>query len=616
MTQKTGHALIQDYLRTLDSSPGVYRMLDAQQAVLYVGKARDLRARVSNYARPSGHSGRIARMIRETASMMFLTTNTETEALLLEQNLIKQLKPRYNVLLRDDKSFPNILVAKSHDYPQIKKHRGAKTEKGEYYGPFASAGAVNRTLTQLQRVFLLRNCTDSVFESRTRPCLLFQIKRCSAPCTGRISAPDYNALVNDAERFLQGKTTTIQADLAREMAQAAENMEYERAAALRDRIKALTAVQSVQAINPKGVAEADIVALHMEGGQACVQVFFIRGNQSWGNRDFYPRLGGAEGAEEVMQAFLLQFYDNTPPPRQILLSHPPEDPDLTADVLSERARRKVEVAVPLRGEKSDLVTNALRNARESLARRMSESATQLRLLEGLADAFELPAPPRRIEVYDNSHIMGTNAVGGMIVAGPDGWMKSQYRKFNIKGTEITPGDDFGMMKEVLTRRFTRLLKDDPDRQTEAWPDLLLIDGGAGQVSAVHEIMAELGVEDIPMIGVAKGQDRDHGKEEFHRTGQRPFALRMNDPVLYFVQRLRDEAHRWAIGTHRARRAKSQMANPLDEIAGIGAARKRALLAHFGSAKAVGRAGLADLQAVEGISAAIAQKVHDHFNARG
>lgn len=616
MTQKTGHALIQDYLRTLDSSPGVYRMLDAQQAVLYVGKARDLRARVSNYARSSGHSGRIARMIRETASMMFLTTNTETEALLLEQNLIKQLKPRYNVLLRDDKSFPNILVAKSHDYPQIKKHRGAKSEKGDYYGPFASAGAVNRTLTQLQRVFLLRNCTDSVFESRTRPCLLFQIKRCSAPCVGRISAPDYNALVNDAERFLQGKTTTIQSDLATEMARAAENMEYERAAALRDRIKALTAVQSVQAINPKGVAEADIVALHMEGGQACVQVFFIRGNQSWGNRDFYPRLGGAESPDEVMQAFLMQFYDNTPPPRQILLSHPPEDPDLTADVLSERARRKVEVAVPLRGEKSDLVTNALRNARESLARRMSESATQLRLLEGLADAFELPSPPRRIEVYDNSHIMGTNAVGGMIVAGPDGWIKNQYRKFNIKGTEITPGDDFGMMKEVLTRRFTRLLKDDPDRQTEAWPDLLLIDGGAGQVSAVHEIMAELGVEDIPMIGVAKGQDRDHGKEEFHRHGQRPFALRMNDPVLYFVQRLRDEAHRWAIGTHRAKRAKSQMANPLDEIAGIGASRKRALLQHFGSAKAVGRAGLTDLQAAPGISAAMAQKVYDHFNAKG
>jgi excinuclease ABC subunit C len=616
MTQKTGHALIQDYLRTLDSSPGVYRMLDASQAVLYVGKARDLKARVSNYARPSGHSARIARMIRETASMMFLTTRTETEALLLEQNLIKQLKPRYNVLLRDDKSFPNILVAKSHPFAQIKKHRGAKSEKGDYYGPFASAGAVNRTLTQLQRVFLLRNCTDSTFESRSRPCLLYQIKRCSAPCTGRISQADYAGLVADAERFLQGKSTTIQANLATEMAAAAENMEYERAAALRDRIKALTAVQSVQAINPKGVSEADIVALHMESGQACVQVFFIRGNQSWGNRDFYPRLGGAESADEVMQAFLVQFYDDKPPPRQLLLSHPPEDPELTAAILSERATRKVELLVPQRGEKQELVTNALRNARESLARRMSESATQLRLLEGLAEAFDLPSPPRRIEVYDNSHIMGTNAVGGMIVAGPEGWMKNQYRKFNIKGTEITPGDDFGMMKEVLTRRFSRLLKEDPDRQTEAWPDLLLIDGGAGQVSAVSMILAEQGVEDIPVVGVAKGIDRDQGKEEFHRPGQRPFALRMNDPVLYFIQRLRDEAHRWAIGTHRARRAKSVMANPLDEIAGIGAARKRALLTHFGSAKAVSRAGLTDLQAAPGISATIAQKVYDHFHAKG
>ncbi|WP_374299556.1 excinuclease ABC subunit UvrC [Paracoccus sp. (in: a-proteobacteria)] len=613
---KTGHALIQDYLRQLDRSPGVYRMLDAQGGVLYVGKARDLKARVSNYARPSGHSARIARMIRETASMMFLTTRTETEALLLEQNLIKQLKPRYNVLLRDDKSFPNILVAKSHAYPQIKKHRGAKSEKGDYYGPFASAGAVNRTLTQLQRVFLLRNCTDATFESRTRPCLLFQIKRCSAPCVGRVSADDYNALVADAERFLQGKTTVIQANLARDMAAAAENMEYERAAALRDRIKALTAVQSVQAINPKRVAEADIVALHMESGQACVQVFFIRGNQSWGNRDFYPRLGGVESPAEVMQAFLLQFYDDKPPPRMILLSHAPDEPELTRQVLTERAARRVVIGVPQRGEKFELVENALRNARESLARRMSESATQLRLLEGVGEAFDLPAAPRRIEVYDNSHIMGTNAVGGMIVAGPEGFIKSQYRKFNIKGTEITPGDDFGMMKEVLSRRFVRLLKEDPDRQTEAWPDLLLIDGGAGQVSAVDGIMAELGVEDIPVVGVAKGIDRDQGKEEFHRPGRAPFALRMNDPVLYFIQRLRDEAHRWAIGTHRAKRAKSVMANPLDEIAGIGAARKRALLAHFGSAKAVSRAGLADLQAVEGISAAMAQKVHDHFNARG
>lgn len=613
---KTGHALIQDYLRQLDRSPGVYRMLDAQGGVLYVGKARDLRARVSNYARPSGHSARIARMIRETCSMMFLTTRTETEALLLEQNLIKQLKPRYNVLLRDDKSFPNILVAKSHAFPQIKKHRGAKSEKGDYYGPFASAGAVNRTLTQLQRVFLLRNCTDATFESRTRPCLLFQIKRCSAPCVGRISEADYGALVSDAERFLQGKTTVIQANLARDMAAAAENMEYERAAALRDRIKALTAVQSVQAINPKRVAEADIVALHMDSGQACVQVFFIRGNQSWGNRDFYPRLGGVESPAEVMQAFLLQFYDDKPPPRMILLSHSPDEPALTQQVLSERAARRIVIGVPQRGEKFELVENALRNARESLARRMSESATQLRLLDGVGAAFDLPAPPRRIEVYDNSHIMGTNAVGGMIVAGPEGFIKSQYRKFNIKGTEITPGDDFGMMKEVLSRRFTRLLKEDPDRQTDAWPDLLLIDGGAGQVSAVDGILAELGVEDIPIVGVAKGIDRDQGKEEFHRPGRPPFALRMNDPVLYFIQRLRDEAHRWAIGTHRAKRAKSVMANPLDEIAGIGAARKRALLAHFGSAKAVSRAGLADLQAVEGISAAMAQKVHDHFNVRG
>ncbi len=612
---KTGHALIQDYLRTLDGSPGVYRMLDGKGGVLYVGKARDLKARVSNYARPSGHSGRIARMIRETCSMMFLTTRTETEALLLEQNLIKQLKPRYNVLLRDDKSFPNILVAKSHDFPQIKKHRGAKSEKGDYYGPFASAGAVNRTLNQLQRVFLLRNCTDSTFESRTRPCLLFQIKRCSAPCVGRISADDYGTLVADAERFLQGKTTTIQTNLAREMSDAAQAMEYERAAALRDRIKALTAVQSVQAINPRSVPEADIVALHMDSGQACVQVFFIRGNQSWGNRDFYPRLGGAESPSEVMQAFLLQFYDDKPPPRQILLSDSPDDPDLTAEVLSDRAGRKIDVLVPQRGEKMELVANALRNARESLARRMSESAAQTRLLEGVAEAFDLPTAPRRIEVYDNSHIMGTNAVGGMIVAGPDGFIKSQYRKFNIKGTEITPGDDFGMMKEVLTRRFVRLLKEDPDRQTEAWPDLLLIDGGAGQVSAVDSIMADLGVEDIPIIGVAKGVDRDHGKEEFHRPGHRPFALRMNDPVLYFLQRLRDEAHRWAIGTHRAKRAKSVMANPLDDITGIGAARKRALLAHFGSAKAVSRAGLPDLQAVEGISEAMAQKVYDHFHTR-
>ena len=614
--QKTGHRLIADYVRRLDGSPGVYRMLDAQGAVLYVGKARNLKARVSNYARPSGHSGRIARMIRDTASMMFLTTRTETEALLLEQNLIKQLKPRYNVLLRDDKSFPNILVAKSHPFPQIKKHRGAKSEPGDYYGPFASAGAVNRTLNQLQRVFLLRSCTDATFSSRTRPCLLHQIKRCSAPCTGRIDLPDYRALVADAERFLQGKTTAVQANLATEMARAAEGMEYERAAALRDRIKALTSVQSVQAINPKGVPEADVIALHMDGGQACVQVFFIRGNQSWGNRDFYPKLNGAESADEVMEAFLGQFYDGKVPPRMILLSHGIEDMDLMTSLLSDRAGRRVVVGVPQRGEKAELVENALRNARESLSRRMSESAAQHKLLEGLADAFDLPAPPRRIEVYDNSHIQGAAPVGGMVVAGPEGWMKSQYRKFNIKGTEIAPGDDFGMMREVLTRRFSRLLKDDPDRASEAWPDLLLIDGGAGQVSAVQGILADLGVDDVPIIGVAKGQDRNHGKEEFYRPGRTVFALPMNHPVLYFVQRLRDEAHRWAIGTHRARRTKQAMANPLDEIAGIGAARKRALLAHFGSAKGVARAGLPDLQAVEGISDTMARTIHDHFHGQG
>ncbi len=612
----SGHALIQSYLKSLTSQPGVYRMLDADGRVLYVGKARNLKARVSNYARPSGHSARIARMIHASHSMLFLTTRTETEALLLEQNLIKQLKPYFNVLLRDDKSFPNILVSKQHAFPQIKKHRGAKKEKGNYYGPFASAGAVNRTLNQLQKVFLLRNCSDAMFASRTRPCLLYQIKRCAAPCVGHVDEADYGALVADAERFLQGRSTQVQAKLAEDMAEASDAMEFERAAALRDRIKALTQVQQVQGINPRGVAEADVVALHMEGGQACVQVFFIRANQSWGNRDFYPKTGSGAEEAEVLEAFLGQFYADKEPPRLILLSHPIEDADLMTQLLSDRAGRKVEIAVPQRGEKTELVENAARNARESLGRRMSESAAQAKLLEGLAEAFDLDAPPRRIEVYDNSHIMGTDAVGGMIVAGPDGFVKSQYRKFNIKGTEITPGDDFGMMKEVLTRRFQRLLKEDPDRETEAWPDLLLIDGGAGQVSAVAGIMEDLGVEDIAMIGVAKGIDRDAGKEEFHRPGKRPFALPHNAPVLYFVQRLRDEAHRWAIGAHRAKRAKAVGSTPLDEVPGVGAARKRALLQHFGSAKAVSRAGLDDLKAVEGISAKVAQTVYDFFHAGG
>ncbi|MBN8294270.1 excinuclease ABC subunit UvrC [Rhodobacter sp. NTK016B] len=606
----TGHALIASYVRTLDGSPGVYRMLDAEARVLYVGKARNLKARVSNYARPSGHSGRIARMISETRSMMFLTTRTETEALLLEQNLIKQLKPVYNVLLRDDKSFPNILIAKNHAFPQIRKHRGKRTTKGSYFGPFASGSAVNRTLNQLQKVFLLRSCTDSVFANRSRPCLLYQIKRCAGPCVNLITPEAYRDLVSDAERFLSGKTSHIQGELAKEMQDASDAMEFERAAALRDRIRALTAVQQSQGINPQGVEEADVVALHLEKGQACVQVFFIRANQSWGNADFYPRTGAGAEEGEILEAFLAQFYDGKPPPRQILLSHPIDNEDLIHELLSARAGRNVALTIPKRGEKAELVENALRNARESLGRKMSESAAQSRLLSGLADAFGLDEPPQRIEIYDNSHIQGAHSVGAMVVAGPEGWMKNQYRKFNIK---TAPGDDFGMMKEVLKRRFERLLKEDPGRQTPAWPDLLLIDGGAPQVSAVAEVLSELGIDDVPFVGVAKGLERDLGREEFHRPGENPFALQRNDPVLYFIQRLRDEAHRFAIGTHRAARAKTTTKTPLDEVPGIGAARKRALLAHFGSAKAVTRAGLSDLTAVDGISQAMAETIYNFFH---
>ena len=609
----TGQEVIQAYLKTLDGSPGVYRMLNAKGEVLYVGKARNLKARVSSYARDHGHSARIARMVFETASMMFLTTRTETEALLLEQNLIKQLKPRYNVLLRDDKSFPNILIGKEHPFPQIKKHRGKKTEKGSYFGPFASGGAVTRTLNQLQKVFLLRNCTDSMFEGRTRPCLQYQIKRCAAPCVGKVDGPTYAALVQDAELFLQGKTTAVQADLAKQMSTASEAMEFERAASLRDRIKALTQVQQSQGINPRGVEQADVIALHLDHGQACVQVFFIRAHQSWGNRDFYPKTGAGAEEPEIMEAFLAQFYDDKDPPPLILLSHPVENPDLVGQLLSERAGRKVELAVPLRGEKAELLENAARNARESLARRMSESSTQNTLLRGLAEAFDLDAPPTRIEVYDNAHIQGSDAVGGMIVAGAEGFLKSQYRKFNIKSAAGANSDDFGMMREVMTRRFERLLKEDPDRKSDAWPDLLLIDGGAGQISAVAGILADLGVEDIAVVGVAKGIDRDAGKEEFHRTGLPVMALPRNDPVLYFIQRLRDEAHRWANGAHRAKRAKAVSITPLDDIPGVGAMRKRALLAHFGSAKAVSRAGVPDLMAVGGISQAMAEAIYNFFN---
>ncbi len=611
-----GHEVIRGYLSGLDTSPGVYRMLDAAGGVLYVGKARQLRNRVSNYARPSGHSARIGRMISATASMMFLTTRTETEALLLEQNLIKQLKPRYNVLLRDDKSFPSILVTTEHGFPQIKKHRGARREKGRYFGPFASNGAVNRTLAQLERVFLLRNCSDADFEGRTRACLQYQIKRCSGPCVGHISAEAYGALVSEGLDFLGGKSSDIQQRLALEMREASAAMQYEKAGAIRDRLAAMAQVQVSQGVNPAGVSQADVIALHQEGGQACVQVFFIRANQNWGNRAYYPRTGGSADAAEILEAFMVQFYDNKPPPPLILLSEAVERPDILEEAFTAKAGRKVALMLPKRGEKKELVANALRNAREALARKLAETASQARLLEELAKAFKLPKPPQRIEIYDNSHIQGAHAVGAMVVAGPEGWIKSSYRKFNIKGDSLTPGDDFGMMKEVLTRRFHRLVKEDPDRSKGLWPDLLLIDGGAGQVSAVRAVMREMGVEGIAMVGVAKGVDRDAGKEEFYVSGQRPFALPYRDPVLYFVQRLRDEAHRFAIGTHRAKRSKAIGATPLDGVPGVGAARKRALLAHFGSAKAASRADLADLKAVEGISGKMAETIYSYFHENG
>ena len=587
-------------------------MLDVDSRVLYVGKARSLKNRVSSYARSHGHSARISRMIKETSSMMFLTTKTETEALLLEQNLIKQLKPKYNVLLRDDKSFPYIFISTEHDFPRIEKHRGSKDRAGRYYGPFASAGAVNRTLNTLQKVFLLRSCSDKEVAAGDRPCLNYHLKRCSGPCGSKISKEDYAGLVHQADSFLKGKSFNVQESLAAQMAVASDAMEFEKAAGLRDRIRALTQVQTNQGINPRGVNEADIISLHLEGGQACVQVFFIRANQNWGNQDFYPRVGADVAAAEVLEAFIGQFYDTKEIPRLLLLSHSLEDIELMAAALSERQGHKVDIMVPKRGEKMELVAGATRNARESLGRRMSESATQIKLLKGLADAFDLLEPPRRIEVYDNSHIQGTNAVGGMIVSGPDGLIKSQYRKFNIKGDDLTPGDDFGMMKEVLGRRFKRLLKEDPERKSDAWPDLLLIDGGVGQVSAVRTIMQNWGVPDIAMIGIAKGVDRNAGKEEFHRTGKPILVLRKNDPVLYFVQRLRDEAHRFAIGTHRAKRAKANMKNPLDDIDGIGPKRKKALLVHFGSGKAVARANLVDLKAVNGVSDSMAETIYKHF----
>ncbi|MBK8458262.1 MAG: excinuclease ABC subunit UvrC [Phyllobacteriaceae bacterium] len=621
----SGADAIAAFVKRLPNAPGVYRMMNAAGDVLYVGKARSLKKRVANYAQGRGHANRIARMIRETKTMEFVVTRTETEALLLEINLIKRMKPRFNVLLRDDKSFPYILLTGDHGSPGIFKHRGARSRGGDYFGPFASATAVGRTINALQRAFLLRTCADSVFEARTRPCLLFQIKRCAGPCTGEIPPADYAELVVQARDFLSGKASGVKAQLAGAMGAAAESLDFERAAVYRDRLSALSHVTAQQGINPSGVEEADVFAIHQEGGQNCIEVFFFRTGQNWGNRAYFPRADASFGPEEVLGSFLTQFYDDKPPPRLMLLSHEVPERPLIAEALSAKAERRVEVAVPQRGEKKDLVDHARQNACETLGRRLAETSTQARLLAGFAETFGLAKPPRRIEVYDNSHIMGTAAVGGMIVAGPEGFAKAHYRKFNIRSTAITPGDDFAMMREVLERRFSRLVKESAETEGDSvvaaddesmpdWPDVVLIDGGQGQLAAARAILDGLGLSDkVTAVGVAKGQDREAGRERFFMTGKPPFSLPVRDPVLYFVQRLRDEAHRFAIGTHRARRKKELVRNPLDEIDGIGPTRKRALLHHFGTAKAVSRAGVADLVAVDGISEAMAKLIHAHFH---
>ncbi|MFL5115483.1 MAG: excinuclease ABC subunit UvrC [Microvirga sp.] len=659
---KAGTEVIRRFWRTLPNGPGVYRMLDARGEVLYVGKAKSLKNRVGSYARGQAHSNRIARMIGETAGMEFVTTATETEALLLEANLIKQLKPRYNVLLRDDKSLPYILLTGDHEAPQIIKHRGARKRKGDYYGPFASVWAVNRTVNALQRAFLLRSCNDSYYDNRTRPCLLFQIKRCSGPCTNEIATDEYRTLVEEARAFLSGKSNAVKERLVGEMNEAAENLEFERAARYRDRLAALSAVQATQGINTQGVEEADVFALDEQAGQFCVEVFFFRNWQNWGNRAYFPKAHKSMPPGEVLASFLAQFYDDKPAPRLILVSHEIEDCELLAAALSTRAEARVEIHVAKRGERRNLVAYALRNAREALARRLADTASQQKLLTSLGQAFGLAKPPRRIDVFDNSHIMGTNAVGAMIVAGPAGLMKQHYRTFNIKSEELSAGDDYGMMREVLRRRFSRLVKeapreenpsplgggegvgvDGPDRDlsspspaadavhpasTErpmparehdadafpAWPDLVLIDGGKGQLEAAREALAEIGVNDVALVGIAKGRDRDAGRETFFLPGKPPLKLPPRDPALYFVQRLRDEAHRFAIGAHRAKRKREMAKGPLDEIPGIGPNRKRALLHHFGTVKAIERASYEDLVKTAGVNAATARAVYDFFHA--
>ncbi len=665
----TGRNVIAEFARHAPSAPGVYRMTGAGGEVLYVGKAKNLKKRILAYARPTGHVSRIARMVAATSAIEFVSTATETEALLLEANLIKRLRPRFNVLLRDDKSFPYILITAGERPSQICKHRGARNSDGDYFGPFAAVNAVNRTITALERAFLIRSCSDAVFESRTRPCLLFQIKRCAAPCTGEISRADYDELVREAKSFLSGKSRAVKEELAQEMDRAAEALDFERAAALRDRLAALSAVQARQGINPRGVEEADVFAIHQDGGFNCIEVFFFRTRQNWGNRAYFPRADRTLAPEEVLGAFLAQFYDDKPCPRLILMSHETEDCALLAEALSIKSGHKVEISVPQRGEKRDLIEHALANAREALGRKLAEAASQQRLLTALASSFGLAQPPRRIEVYDNSHIQGTNAVGAMIVAGPEGLRKNQYRKFNIKSVELTPGDDFGMMREVLQRRFKRLLNEaprpgvaaavppeqtvgaaelpgqdpapqgtpervpqetalegtpqeagepdaepsSPPRDDVVWPDLVLIDGGAGQLNAARETLAALGITDVAMAAIAKGPDRDAGRETFHMPGRPPFKLPPRDPVLYFVERQRDEAHRFAIGSHRQRRSRDIREAGLQEIAGIGPTRKRALLRHFGTLKAIERASVADLRQVPGVSDETARRIYDFFH---
>jgi excinuclease ABC subunit C len=623
-TLAAGRAAIVRFAKLAPSVPGVYRMIDAQGDVLYVGKAKNIRKRVTAYARPAGHDSRISRMIAATTTLEFVTTKTETEALLLEANLIKRLRPRFNVLLRDDKSFPYILITSDHWAPQILKHRGARTRPGRYYGPFASAGAVNRTINALERAFLVRSCSDSYFEARTRPCLLFQIKRCSAPCTREIDFAGYSELVKEANEFLSGRSQSVQKEMAREMDKASAFLDYETAAVYRDRLSALSAIQSHQGINPRNVEEADVFAVHQAGGYSCVEVFFFRTGQNWGNRAYFPKADRAIGPAEVLSAFLAQFYDDKPPPKLILVSHEFDECRLLAEALTAKCERNVEVSAPQRGERKELVQHALANAREALARKLADTSSQQKLLSALTDAFALSRAPRRIEVYDNSHIGGTNAVGAMIVAGPEGFRKNQYRKFNIRSSELTPGDDYGMMREVFQRRFKRLLEEKPrpmadisgagdEDHDQPWPDLLVIDGGQGQLNAAQETLSALGISDVPLVAIAKGPDRDAGRETFFMAGRSPFKLPPRDPLLYFIERLRDEAHRFAVGSHRVRRKKDIREAGLQEIPGIGPTRKRALLRHFGTVKAIERASLPDLAQVPGINAETARKIYEFFH---